>query len=128
VPKLKDESIKYRILMLLASGEKRFTDLLSEIKRATLSSELRKLEGSKLIKRSVDNKARPPGVMYSITDKGRQVLAEKAVNIIKVMDDTATLLRTVSGRGVETKNITDRADPLAKSIVNGMIATNLIKQ
>jgi DNA-binding PadR family transcriptional regulator len=109
--------------MLLVSGDKRFTDLLSEIKRATLSNELHKLEDSKLIKRSVDDNARPPRVTYSISDNGMQVLTEKAGSIIKVMNDTTSLLHTISVPGRGTADISDI--PLAKSIVNGIIATNL---
>jgi DNA-binding HxlR family transcriptional regulator len=124
MPKLKDESIKYRILMLLVNGDKRFTDLLSDIKRATLSNELRELEHYKLIKRSVDNKSRPPKVTYSITDKGRQTLAAKAAILIKAMEETVALLRRIPVSGANTATI-DTNDPLARSVVNGMIATSL---
>jgi DNA-binding HxlR family transcriptional regulator len=124
MPKIKDESTKYRILMLLLEGDKRFTDLLSEIKRATLSNELKDLENYKLIERSVDKKSRPPKVTYSITKKGRETLALKAAIIIKTMEKTAALLRPISTGGINSEENL----PLANSIVNEMIATNLEKK
>ncbi len=125
MPKLKDESIKYRILILLVDGDKRFTDLLSDIKRATLSSELRELEDYKLIKRSVDNKSRPPKVTYSITEKGKEFLVDRAAIIINAMESTAKLLRTISVKGAKPNETFNTDDSLAKSVVNGMIATKL---
>lgn len=123
MPKVKDESIRYRILLLLIEGDKRFSDLLSDVRRATLSNELRQLEHYKLIKRSVDNKSRPPKVTYSITDKGRQTLVAKAAILIRTMEDTVALLRKT---GVQVGPVaTDTNDLTAKSLVNGIIANRL---
>ena len=128
MPKLKDKSIRYRILMSLAQGEKRFTDLLSDIKRATLSKELQRLEEEKLVRRMVDNKSRPPKVTYSITSKGRDMLISVTPALIAEIQKKLELLLMMSSTlAITTKeqipNI--KSDPSAKAMVDGMIATAL---
>jgi len=128
VPKLKDESIKYRILISLLEGDKRFNELLKDIKRSTLSHELRELETYHLIERNVDNDYRPPRVTYSITKTGKEYVSAKALEIAKEMELRLRSLLTVIPPNTNHKQWTlleSESHPLAQIIVNGLIARAL---
>ena len=75
---IKTEDNAYRILLSLSERDKRFSDLLKEIKKASLSIELNRLEKDKLIARKVDGQAKPPITMYSITKLGKAFLQDQA--------------------------------------------------
>lgn len=129
MPKTKDKSIQYRILMSLVEGDKRFSELLSDIKRATLSNELQELERYRLIERKVDKKIRPPRVTYSITSKGRETLAERATSVIEEMKGLVSLLQYVmSPQGSNVPRRSQERDPFAQATVNGILAMNIEKQ
>ena len=68
----------YRLLLALSEGEKRFNELLREVKKASLARELTELEKMKYIKRNVIVETRPPTTLYSITKLGRDFLSGKA--------------------------------------------------
>jgi DNA-binding HxlR family transcriptional regulator len=62
------------ILLALEKGPRRFTELLNSLEpriaRRTLARRLRELEGFGVITRKLPDE--PPGVLYSLTKKGRE--------------------------------------------------------
>ena len=60
----------YRILLALTEGEKRFSELMNEIKKASLAKELSYLLQLRYITRRVVEDTKPPRTFYKITRTG----------------------------------------------------------
>jgi DNA-binding HxlR family transcriptional regulator len=78
MPMIRTEDNAYRILLALSEGEKRFSDLLKEAKKASVAIELNRLEKMRYISRKVDTEAKPPTTTYNITKAGKDFLSEQA--------------------------------------------------
>jgi len=70
----------YRVLLSLLEGEKRYSQLIDEGKRASVAKILRHLIKEKYIKRKLVD-AKPPKTFYSITDIGKKLLHEQKEKI-----------------------------------------------
>jgi DNA-binding HxlR family transcriptional regulator len=77
MPMIRTGENAYRILLALSEGDKRFNELLREVKKASLAKELTLLEKMKYIKRNVID-AKPPQTNYGITTLGRDFLRSEA--------------------------------------------------
>ena len=64
----------YRILLALTEGEKRFSELMNEIKKASLAKELSYLLKLRYITRRVVEDTKPPRTFYKITKMGMDFL------------------------------------------------------
>jgi DNA-binding HxlR family transcriptional regulator len=94
----------YKILLALAEGDKRFSELLKEIKKASLSIELNHLLEMKYIMRKVDSNAKPPTSTYFITKLGKDFLRKKAeIEIPKLTIEVQRLKMVVPERVKEFK-------------------------
>ena len=82
---VKTDDNAYRVLLALAEGDKRFSELLKEVKKASLSIELNHLKDLRYIIRKVDSNAQPPATSYSITKLGREFVRKKAETEIPKM-------------------------------------------
>lgn len=104
MPMVKSGENAYRILLAVNSGEKRFGQLVQEVKRASLARELLALEKMKFIKRTVHD-TRPPTTIYSITKLGRDFLKDKAAErFIRVETDLIRLKEVLPERVRELKD------------------------
>lgn len=77
---------EYNILLALIEGDKRFSQLLREIKKASLAIELNELQRLRYIQRIVDQKAKPPITFYRITAVGKKFVRVNAENQIKKIE------------------------------------------
>ena len=75
---IRTEDNAYHVLLALSDGEKRFSELLKEIKKASLSIELNRLEKIRYISRRVDVNAKPSVAYYGITKLGKEYLEKQA--------------------------------------------------
>jgi DNA-binding HxlR family transcriptional regulator len=97
----------YRILLALSESDKRFNELLREVKKASLARELNELERMKYINRTVID-ARPPTTIYSITKLGRDFLASKATkNLPRLEIELKRLKSVLPDKGRTIKKIFD---------------------
>lgn len=104
MPMVKSGENAFRILLALNAGEKRFSELVREIKRASLARELKGLEKLKFVKRTVID-SRPPTTIYSITKLGRDFLKHSAnERFIRVETDLVRLKEVVPDRVKELKD------------------------
>lgn len=71
---VKNKDNAYHILLSLLEGEKRFSELTHEVKKASLAKELNELQNLKYVERIVDDKAKPPMTFYRITKTGKSFL------------------------------------------------------
>ena len=71
---MKDTENTYRILLALLEGDKQFSQLLNEIKKGSLTKELRDLRKLRYIERRVDPDSAPPKSIYSLTKVGKVFL------------------------------------------------------
>ena len=75
----------YQILLALIDGRKRFSQLLKEVKKASLAKELNELQRLRYIERIVDADAKPPISFYEITTAGKKFVRDNAeYQIIKM--------------------------------------------
>ena len=95
-----DENM-YRILLALSEGDKRFSDLLKEIKKASLSIELNNLLDMRYILRKVDSEAKPPATSYSITSLGKDFLRKKAETELPKLTIEINRLSKIAPKRVE---------------------------
>jgi DNA-binding HxlR family transcriptional regulator len=103
MPMVRSGDNAFRILLSLNAGEKRFSELVKEVKRASLARELRGLEKLDFLKRTVLD-GRPPTTVYSITVRGRAFLKHKAnERFIRVETDVIRLKSVVPDRVKELK-------------------------
>lgn len=77
---------EYNILLALVGGNKRFSQLLKENKKASLAIELNELQRLRYIERIVDQKAKPPITFYRITTAGRKFVRDNAEKQITKME------------------------------------------
>jgi len=71
----------FRVLFALIEGEKRFSQLINEGKRASVAKILRDLIKQRYIKRRlVDDK--PPKTFYSLTDTGKKLLRDQKDELV----------------------------------------------
>ena len=71
------DAVSMRVLVALATQERRFGDLCSVVSRTstkTLSSRLKRLANAGLVTRTLYAEV-PPRAEYALTDKGRELLA-----------------------------------------------------
>jgi len=69
---------EYQILLALIEGKKRFSELMKEVKKASLAKELNELQRLKYIERIVDVNAKPPISFYKITTAGKKFVKDNA--------------------------------------------------
>jgi DNA-binding HxlR family transcriptional regulator len=77
MPMIRTGENAYRILLALSEGDKRFNELLHEVKKASLAKELTMLDKMRYINRQVID-SKPPTTIYSITKLGRDFLLTRA--------------------------------------------------
>lgn len=70
----------YRILLALLEGDKHFSELLNEVKKGSLTKELRELRRERFIQRHVITESSPPKTLYSITKIGKDFLRNQKIN------------------------------------------------
>ncbi|MGI0091105.1 MAG: winged helix-turn-helix transcriptional regulator [Nitrososphaerales archaeon] len=104
MPMIRTEDNAYRILLSLAENNKRFSELLKETKKASLSIELNRLEKMKYIARHIDVEAKPGIATYSITKLGKDFLEDQAeARIPKLSLELERLKAVVPNRVKELK-------------------------
>jgi len=69
-------SAAYWMLLYLYSQDKRFSQLIHQFPKATVAKVLPDLETYKYVRRSISH-TRPPGVTYSITQKGKDFINQQ---------------------------------------------------
>lgn len=92
---IKTEDNAYHILLALSQSDKRFSELMKEIKKASLSIELNRLEKAKYITRHIDVTTKPATARYSITKLGKDFLSKQAENRIPKLAMELERLKTV---------------------------------
>lgn len=78
MPMVKQGENEYRILLALAAKDRRFSELMKEAKKASLSKALNELEGMRYITRNVSTQTKPPTTTYRITRSGLDFLRAMA--------------------------------------------------
>jgi len=92
---IKSRENTFRILLALFEGDKRFSQLLKETKKASLGKELIELLALKYITRTlVDSK--PPHTFYSITKKGEVFLQDQVDEQIPELEIKLKRMKKVS--------------------------------
>ncbi len=71
----------FRVLLALLEGEKRFSKIINEGKKASVARILADLIKQRYIKRRLID-AKPPYTIYSITDTGKKLLREHKDELI----------------------------------------------
>ncbi|MHB1867926.1 MAG: winged helix-turn-helix transcriptional regulator [Nitrososphaerales archaeon] len=101
MPMIKTEDNAYRILLALSEGNKRFSDLLKEAKKASVAIELNRLERMKCVFRHVDSDSKPPTTTYSITKLGKDFLSAQAESRIPKLTLELERLKVVSPNAIK---------------------------
>ena len=94
MPMVKTGENAYKILLALSEGDKRFHELVQEVKKASLAKELTILERQKYIKRTVSD-SKPPTTTYSLTKVGRQFLEYKAKELLPKLESELQRLKGI---------------------------------
>ncbi len=94
MPMIKTGENAYKILLALSEGDKRFNELLKEVKKASLAKELNELDKQKYIKRAVID-AKPPTTIYSLTKMGREFLQHKAKEQLPKIESELLRLKVI---------------------------------
>ena len=96
----------YKILLALSEGDKRFHELLREVKKASLAKELNELDKQKYIKRAVID-AKPPTTLYSLTKTGKDFLQHKVKEQLPKLESELLRLKMI---------VPDKINDLKKSL------------
>ena len=96
VPSIYYSETASRVLLSLLEGEKRFSQLIDEGKKASVARILKDLLEQRYILRRVVDNPPPPKTFYSLTEKGKKLLREQkdqllsrhkiALNRLKLLD------------------------------------------
>ena len=91
---VKNKENSYRILLALAEGEKRFSELTNEIKKASVAKELSYLLELRYITRRVVEDTKPPRTFYKITKMGLDFLQNEVDEHVSKLDVELQRLKT----------------------------------
>ena len=94
MPMIKTGENAYKILLALGEGDKRFNELLREVKKASLAKELNELEKQKYIKRIIID-AKPPTTLYSLTRTGKEFLQHKIKEHLPKLESELQRLKVI---------------------------------
>jgi DNA-binding HxlR family transcriptional regulator len=94
VGNIKTGENSYRILLALSEGDRRFSELVQEVKRASLAKELTQLEKMKYVTRTVAD-TKPPTTTYSLTKLGKDFLRSEAEKHIPKLEVELERLKAV---------------------------------